>query len=126
MKKYYFITICSIICIIIIQFLYIQNLYRMYILEQEIQIKKTLVIAFDQEVKERRHNSNNQDLAGRKFTLKRIEDMTHEELDSLLRIEPIPTDTIDLDRFIEEGIILTKEEGMTLIDQDFAERDGKP
>ena len=101
MKKYYFITICSIICIIIIQFLYIQNLYRMYILEQEIQIKKTLVIAFDQEVKERRHNSNNQDLAGRKFTLKRIEDMTHEELDSLLRIEPIPTDTIDLDRFIE-------------------------
>ena len=95
MKKYYFITICSIICIIIIQFLYIQNLYRMYILEQEIQIKKTLVIAFDQEVKERRHNSNNQDLAGRKFTLKRIEDMTHEELDSLLRIEPIPTDTIE-------------------------------
>ena len=52
--------------------------------------------------------------------------MTPEELDSLLRIEPIPYDTIDLDRFKDDGIILTEAEGWTLFSHDDFERDGLP
>lgn len=126
MKKYYSITALGIMCIVIFQWLYVYNLYGRYKEKQATQIEEAIHIAVAQEVKERLHDPNNKSLEGRKRTYKRITDMTPEELDSILRIEPIPTDTIDLDKFVKEGLVLTEEEGLTLTRQDWAERDGLP
>lgn len=126
MRRYYVITSIGIICLIIFQYLYIQNLYGSYRNEQVVQIGKALNIAFAQEVEVRRYELGERHFKERIYTSKRITDMTREELDSLLRIEPIPADTIDLDKFVREGIALTQEEGMILTRQDESERDGLP
>ena len=126
MRRYYVITSIGIICLIIFQCLYIRNLYDSYRNEQVVQIGKALDIAFAQEVEVRRYELGERHFKERIYTSKRITDMTREELDSLLRIEPIPADTIDLDKFVKEGIALTQEEGMILTRQDESERDGLP
>ena len=106
MRRYYVITSIGIICLIIFQCLYIRNLYDSYRNEQVVQIGKALDIAFAQEVEVRRYELGERHFKERIYTSKRITDMTREELDSLLRIEPIPADTIDLDKFVKEGIAL--------------------
>lgn len=122
MKRYYVITSLGIICIVIFQWLYVSNLYTNFKEGEVVQIEKTINIAFHQELKERTAYL----FEGRKYVTKSITDMTREELDSLLRIEPIPYDTVDLDRFKDEGIILTEEQGWDLVSRDQYERDGLP
>ena len=126
MRVYYIITLLGIICVSILQTLYVQNMYDTYKKEEVVQIEKDLRIAFSQETKERSRKLKPHPLRGRTFTAKSITNMTPEELDSLLRIEPIPYDTIDLDRFKDDGIILTEAEGWTLFSHDDFERDGLP
>lgn len=53
MKRYYVITSLGIICIVIFQWLYIDNLYTNFKEGEVVQIEKTINIAFHQELRER-------------------------------------------------------------------------
>lgn len=142
MKKFYSITIAALLAVLYLQTSYINSLYKDYIYRTSVDIDREFNIAISRELSFRNYKKNNssQDKPWKeKLYYKRLEDMTSLERDSLLKIAPLPPDTIhsdpakdsgteaiDLKTAREKGMGETKEDLIRQLDQDYALRDGYP
>lgn len=126
MRKFYYITTIAIALTAYLQSSYIWSLYDNYITNQRIEIDNTLYISIDTELYIR--DLISQDIVptpGKMTTIIPMEDMTPQELDSILRKYPLPNideirkDTdYNIEQLIKEGIIRARGYIYAQIDQD--------
>lgn len=130
MKKYYYITLIATISIICLQAYYINSLYNNYITEKITEIDNVMHIAIDKELFWRLRDTSIPEIKGQEHLyIKRASDMTPKEIDSLLKISPIPInhgDTLDIAKMRREGQAQTTGDIFELYRQDDALREGKP
>lgn len=130
MKKYYYITVIAVAAIVSLQVFYVMSLYNHYVDENIIKIDNAVRVSID---KERYLRSVYLD--GRKprkqqyLSIKAMDDMSPQELDSLKRLSPIPTEEkhfYNIDAAREKGIAETSVELVLQVLQDEALEDGAP
>lgn len=130
MKKYYYITLIATISIICLQAYYINSLYNNYITEKITEIDNVMHIAIDKELFLRLRDTSIPEIKGQEHLyIKKVSDMTPKEIDSLLKIAPIPInhgETLDVTKIRREGLAQTTGEIFDLYRQDDALREGKP
>lgn len=117
MKKFYYITLIAIIAIICIQAAYTSGLYNDYKKNEIIRINNHLLIAIDEELHIRKLVPKSTDK--RRVIYKKLEDMTPQERDSLLKITK-PGDTINIDQAREQNIGTSVGEIVAQLRQDLA------
>lgn len=123
MKKFYYITLIAIIAIICIQAAYTAGLYNDYKDNEITKINNHLLIAIDEELHIRRLVSKS---INKHFIMyKKLEDMTPQERDSLLKITK-PGDTINIDQAREQNIGMSVGEIVAQLRQDLALTKGRP
>ena len=120
MRRYYYMTGLAAIAIVCIQALYIKSLYNDYRGEKITELDHWLSIAIDEELRSR--NLSARPVDGRSVVVKAMNDMTPQELDSLMRISKPgqPGDTINVDEARKKNIGWTTGDVIRQIDQDFA------
>lgn len=106
-----------------IQIGYTNNLYNNYKKKEIIMINNHLLIAIDEELHLRKLVPKSTDK--RLITYKRLEDMTPQERDSLLKITK-PGDTINIDQARTQNIGTSVGEMIGQLRQDMAFSEGKP
>ena len=130
MKKYYYITLIATFSIICLQAYYIKSLYNNYIAEQITEIDNVMHIAIDKELFLRLRNASIPEIKGQEHLyIKKASNMTPKEIDSLLKISPIPInhgETLDVAKMRREGLAQTTGEIFDLYRQDDALKEGKP
>ena len=126
MRRYYYMTGLAAIAIVCIQALYIKSLYNDYRGEKITELDHWLSIAIDEELRSR--NLSAQPVDGRSVVVKAMNDMTPQELDSLMRISKPgqPGDTINVDEARKKNIGWTTGDVIRQIDQDRLLRKGHP
>lgn len=130
MKKYYYITLIATISIVCLQAYYINSLYNNYITEKITETDKVMRIAIDKELFLRIRNTSIPEIKGQEHLyIKKASDMTPKEIDSLLKISPIPInngETLDVAKMRREGLAQTTGEIFDLYRQDDALKEGNP
>ena len=106
-----------------IQIGYTNNLYNNYKKKEIIMINNHLLIAIDEELHLRKLVPKSTDK--RLITYKRLEDMTPQERDSLLKITK-PGDTINIDQARTQNIGTSVGEMIGQLRQDMAFSEGNP
>ena len=106
-----------------IQIGYMNNLYNNYKKKEIIMINNHLLIAIDEELHLRKLVPKSTDK--RLITYKRLEDMTPQERDSLLKITK-PGDTINIDQARTQNIGTSVGEMIGQLRQDMAFSEGNP
>lgn len=130
MKKYYYITVIAVAAIVLLQVFYVMSLYNRYVDENIIKIDDAVRVSID---KERHLRSVYLDgmkpLKQQYISIKTMDDMSPQEIDSLKRLSPIPTDEkhlYNIDAAREKGIAETSAELIFQVFQDKAFEDGTP
>lgn len=130
MKKYYYITVIAVAAIVSLQVFYVMSLYNRYVDENITKIDDAVRLSIDKE----RHLRSVY-LDGRKprkqqyISIKTMDDMSPQEIDSLKRLSPIPTEKerlYNIDAARQRGIAQTSAEFILQLLQDGAFEDGAP
>lgn len=130
MKKYYYITVIAVAAIVSLQVFYVMSLYNRYVDENITKIDDAVRLSIDKE----RHLRSVY-LDGRKplkqqyISIKPMDDMSPQEIDSLKRLSPIPTEKerlYNIDAARQKGIAQTSAEFILQLLQDEAFEDGAP
>lgn len=130
MKKYYYITVIAVAAIVSLQVFYVMSLYNRYVEENITKINNAVRISIDKE-----HHLRSVYLDGRKprkqqyLSIKTMDDMSPQEIDSMKRLSPIPTDEkhlYNIDAARENGIAETSAELILQVLQDEAFECGAP
>lgn len=130
MKKYYYITVIAVAAIVSLQVFYVVSLYNRYVDENITKIDDAVRVSIDKEFHLRFVY-----LDGRKprkqqyISIKTMDDMSPQEIDSLKRISPIPTEKerlYNIDAARQRGIAQTSAEFILQLLQDGAFEDGAP
>lgn len=91
MKRYYYITLAAVFAIGLLQTFYVISLYNRYMDENIVRINEQLHIGIDKEWHIRDVKSEGRiPIKGQYLTVKFMEEMTPQEIDSLTRLHPLP------------------------------------
>lgn len=130
MKKYYYITVIAVAAIVLLQVFYVMSLYNRYVDENIIKIDDAVRLSIDKEF-----HLRSVSLDGRKplkqqyISIKPMDDMSPQEIDSLKRLSPLPTEKerlYNIDAAREKGIAQTSAEFILQFFQDDAFGKGLP
>lgn len=91
MRKYYYITTIAVISICLLQAFYVKSLYNHYVDENTEKIDNVIQISIDKERHIRSvYTDGKVPMRGQYFSIKFMEDMSSQEIDSLTRLHPLP------------------------------------
>ena len=91
MRKYYYITTTAVISICLLQAFYVKSLYNHYVDENTEKIDNVIQISIDKERHIRSvYTDGKVPMRGQYFSIKFMEDMSSQEIDSLTRLHPLP------------------------------------
>ncbi|WP_273164623.1 sensor histidine kinase [Bacteroides fluxus] len=128
MKKSYYVTLVAVGAIALLQAIYVMSLYNRYIDEKITSIDETLSISLDKEQHLRSLRKGGQRPQKQQYlSVKLIEDMSPQEVDSLTQLHPLPSSELyNIDSAREKGIVSRSTELMAQVGQDRLLRDGFP
>lgn len=128
MKKSYYVTLVAVGAIALLQAIYVMSLYNRYIDEKITSIDETLPISLDKEQHLRSLRKGGQRPQKQQYlSVKLIEDMSPQEVDSLTQLHPLPSSELyNIDSAREKGIVSRSTELMAQVGQDRLLRDGFP
>lgn len=128
MKKYYYVTILAVCAVILLQTIYIRSLYSHYIDENITVIEHALSISIDKEQHLRTLLSDRKKPQKHQYmSIKRMNDMSPQERDSVLRLYPLPPmETYNIDSARMKGVVDTSVELIAQVLQDKLMGNGFP
>lgn len=128
MRRYYYITTLAVCAICLLQALYIANLHNRYIKQNITDIDRIVVISVDKELHLRSLRKEKKKPRQQQYiSVKRMEDMSPQEIDSLTRICPLPSKELyNIDAAREKGIAKTSTELVAQVIQDSFQEEGFP
>ena len=120
MKKSYYVTLVAVGAIALLQAIYVMSLYNRYIDEKITSIDETLSISIDKEQHLRSLRKGGRKPRKQQYlSVKLIEDMSPQEIDSLTQLHPLPSSELyNIDAAREKGIASTSSELVSQIMQD--------
>lgn len=130
MKKYYYITVIAVAAIVLLQVFYVMSLYNRYVDENITRIDDAVRLSIDKERYLRSvYLDGRKPLKQQYISIKSMDDMSPQEIDSLKRLSPIPTEKerlYNIDAARQKGIAQTSAEFILQLLQDKAFEDGTP
>lgn len=128
MKKFYYITFVAVCAVLLLQAFYIKSLYNHYVDENIINIDNNVHISIDKEQHLRSARQGGQKPWKQQHVkVKRLEDMSLKERDSLMQLHPLPpAELFNIDAAREKGVVTTSAELIGQIAQDNLLSDGLP
>ena len=128
MRRYYYITTLAVCAICLLQALYIANLHNRYIKQNITDIDRIVVISVDKELHLRSLRKDKKKPRQQQYiSVRRMEDMSPQEIDSLTRICPLPSKELyNIDAAREKGIAKTSTELVAQVIQDSFQEEGFP
>lgn len=129
MKRYYYITLAAVFAIGLLQTFYVISLYNRYMDENIVRINEQLHIGIDKEWHIRDVKSEGRiPIKGQYLTVKFMEEMTPQEIDSLTRLHPLPRKQpiYNVDDARKRGVANTAMELISQMQQDELFEKGYP